>query len=112
MRIIFIAVACLLVTACGKEKGPAETRYNEKTIKVTSIYTNWKKDEKSAMEKAEKELDHFTHSACRETIAKGWSLVEVISTGDMNCEETPEGHHCRKKNIELKCHEVIAEFGS
>lgn len=110
MKKVFFAIVCLLVTACGKESAPAQYKY--KTIEVTSIYTNWKKDKNAAMKKAESEFDRFTKSACRETIAKGWSLVEVKNPGEMNCEELSEGHHCRKKNVKLECREVIAGFGS
>ena len=108
-KLLWLAL-CLAAASCGKESGPAQTQYNYKTITVTSVYANWKKDQDAAAQRAEKELGPFTSSACRDTIAKGWSLSEVINKGELNCEETPEGHHCRKKNVVLKCQQVIAEF--
>ncbi|MGR9107358.1 MAG: hypothetical protein ACU843_10565 [Gammaproteobacteria bacterium] len=109
MKKFLIGLFCLfLATACNKQSGPPQ--YNYKKITVTSIYTDFKKDKETAMQKAEAELEAFTKSACRDTIAKHWSLVEVKNKGEMNCEETPEGHHCRKKNIELECRQVIVGF--
>lgn len=108
MKKLIIGIFCVIAASCGKEG--AQTQYNYKTIQVTSIYTNWKKDKETAMQKAEAELVPFTKSACRDNITPGWSLTEVKNKGEMNCEETPEGHHCRIKNMELKCEQVIAEF--
>ncbi|MGH8556554.1 MAG: hypothetical protein ACRESZ_03645 [Methylococcales bacterium] len=110
MKKLSFVVFCLIAASCGKENAPAQ--YNYKTIQVTSIYTNWKKDKETAMQKAEAEFGPFSKAACRNTIATGWSLTEVTDKGEMNCEETPEGHHCRIKNAELKCQQVIAEFPS
>lgn len=116
MKKLSIGIGFLLVAACGSGGGggggAASTEYNYQTIQVTSIYTNWKKDQESAMQKADAEFGPFSKSACRDTIAKGWSLVEVVNPGEMNCEETPEGHHCRKKNAELKCQQVVSAFPS
>ncbi len=108
MKKLLIGVSCLLITACGKESGPPQ--YNHKTIQWTSIYTNFKKDQETAMQRAETELDRFAKEACRETIYKGWSLVAIKNRGEMNCEETKEGHHCRKKNVELECQQVVTGF--
>ncbi|MGH8474976.1 MAG: hypothetical protein ACRER2_04270 [Methylococcales bacterium] len=109
MKRISFVVFCLILSSCGKEQsGPAQYKYQ--TIQVTSIYTNFKKYQKTAEQKAEQELVQFNKSACRDTIHKGWSLAEVINPGEMNCEQTPEGFHCRKKNVELKCQQVVSEF--
>ncbi len=108
MKKLLIVVSCLVISACGKEGGPPE--YNYKTIQLTSIYTGFQKDTEAAMQKAESELEQFAKEACRETIANGWSLAEIKNKGEMNCEETPGGHHCRKKNIELECRQVIVAF--
>lgn len=108
MKKLLIGISCLAISACGKESGPPQ--YNYKTIQVTSIYTDFQKDKETAMKKAESELQIFAKEACRQNIAKGWSLVEIKNPGEMNCEETPEGHHCRKKNIELECRQVIVGF--
>ncbi|MGH8550609.1 MAG: hypothetical protein ACRERU_18805 [Methylococcales bacterium] len=108
MKKLLIGVSCLLIAACGKESGPPQ--YNYKTIQVTSIYTDFKKDQETAMRNAESELERFAKEACRETIATGWSMVEIKNKGEMSCEEIKEGHHCRKKNVELECRQVVAEF--
>ncbi|MCI0654713.1 MAG: hypothetical protein L0Y39_09585 [Methylococcaceae bacterium] len=110
MKKLSFVVFCLIAASCGKESGP--TQYNYKTIQVTSIYTDWKKDNQTAMQMAEAEFGPFSKSACRETIHPGWSLTEVTNKGELNCEQTPEGHHCRFKNVELKCQQVVAEFPS
>lgn len=108
MKKILIGVSCLLIAACGKESGPPQ--YNYKTVNVTSIYTDAQKDKGTAMKKAESELERFVKEACRESIAKGWSLVEVKNKGEMSCEEIKEGHHCRKKNVVLECRQVVSDF--
>ncbi len=112
MKIVFFSVLCLLVAACSREDGPTEPKYNYKIVKVDSIYTNWKKDQKTAMEKAESELAQFAKSSCRRQISAGWSIVQIKNKGEMDCSESTEGHHCRKKNVELECREVIEGFPS
>ncbi len=113
MKKLIFSICCLsllfVLAACGKEEARAP-QYQSKVIKLNSIYTNWKKDKESAMKKADSELARFTKSACRDRISAGWSLAAVVSEGEMNCEETQEGHHCRKKNVELKCEEIIEFF--
>ena len=84
--------------------------YEHQTIVGTSPYSNWKANPEQAMELAEAELEAFAKSECRRAISNGWSLGEVISEGVMNCEKTPEGHHCRKKNVELECRRINEFF--
>ncbi len=107
MKIAFFSILCLFVSACSQGDTPAETKYNYKTVTVDSIYTNWKKDKKTAMEKAESELARFAKSSCRRQISAGWSIVQIKNKGVMECSESAEGHHCRKKDVELECREVI-----
>lgn len=110
MKNILLFVFCAGLVYFGMDGPRAAEQYNYQSIKVTSIYTNFKKDQKTAEAKAEKELLQFIKSACRETIHKGWSLAEMINPGLMNCEQTKEGFHCRKKDVELKCQQVVSGF--
>lgn len=118
-KLIFVAL-CLSLTACSSEqsgtaKSPApaaEAKYNYKTVKVDSIYTRWKPDKAEAMKKADASIKKFLKSACREWVAKGWSLVKVNNGGTMQCEQTDPGHHCRRVQIEIECRQVIEEFPS
>ncbi len=116
MKKVIFVLLCLMLSACSEDKkGPAqapEAKYNYKTVKVDSIYTRWKKDKNDAMKRAETDIKKFVKSACRERIAKGWSLVKIKNTGTMECEQTDAGHHCRKSQMELECRQVIEEFPS
>ena len=110
MKKAFFVALCLFISACGNET--AVTQYNHKTIKLSSTYSDWKKDKDTAIKIADSELVRFTKSACRNQIGRGWSLAEVKNQGEMNCDETSEGFHCRKKNVELVCRQVIEGFPS
>jgi hypothetical protein len=83
--------------------------YDYKTIVGDSPYSDWRKDVRHAMKQARAEFGAFAKSECRRAISNGWSLHQVRSEGVMNCEQTREGHHCRKKNVELECQQ-IADF--
>lgn len=98
----------LALTACGSESKQAE--YQRKSIKVVSIYTSFKKDSATAEKKAESGLERFARGACRQTLGGGWSLRSIKNRGVLNCEKTPEGHHCRKKEVELECEQVVEFF--
>ena len=115
MKKVMFVLFCLLISACSEDKksaAPAQAKYNYKTIKVDSIFSRWKQDKNDAMAEAEKDIFKFVKSACRERIAKGWSLVDTKSTGAMECEQTGAGHHCRKSQMQLECRQVIEEFPS
>lgn len=99
-------VFCLLssLAACSDE-----IDYDYKIVKDDSIYSNFADDPQKAMAMAEQKMIPYAKSACRRLISNGWSLSKIKDHGEMNCEETVEGHRCRKKNIVLECRQV-AEF--
>lgn len=85
------------------------TDYEYRTIVVNSPYSGWKSSREPAVAAAQAEFSAFARSECRHTITNGWSLFGVKQDGEINCEQTREGHHCRKKNVELECRQ-ISEF--
>ncbi|MGH8474441.1 MAG: hypothetical protein ACRERS_10405 [Methylococcales bacterium] len=84
--------------------------YEYKTIVGDSPYSNWNENRDHAMRSAQVEFGAFAKSECRRLISNGWSLHRVRDEGVMNCEQTSEGHHCRKKNVELECRQVSEFF--
>ncbi|MGR9105776.1 MAG: hypothetical protein ACU843_02495 [Gammaproteobacteria bacterium] len=106
----YVVVILILLTglvACDFGGAPD---YEYRSITADSPYSDWKKDQGRAMESARRELEAFTKSECRRAISNGWSLSRVKNEGEMNCETTPEGHHCRKKHVELECRQVSEFF--
>ena len=103
-----VSIFCffLVLSACDRDAPPD---YTYKIIKGNSIYTDWTKDKNQAMEIANTHLATYAAGECRRALANGWSLSQIRSEGEMNCEATAEGHHCRRKNVELECRQV-AEF--
>ena len=97
----------IVLVACDFNGSPD---YERQTIVANSPYSNWKSNPSQAMALARTEFAAFTKSECRRAISNGWSLDAVKSEGVMNCEQTPEGHHCRKKNVELECRRVNEFF--
>jgi hypothetical protein len=84
--------------------------YEYRTITRNSPYSDWTKDRYQAMGAARAEFQTFMKDECRRAISNGWSLSRVKREGEMNCEQTKEGHHCRKKNVELECRQVSEFF--
>jgi hypothetical protein len=109
MRITRIVLKFLLLVGLMSCELGGSPDYDYKTIIGDSPYGAWKQDRAQAMESARSGFESFAKSECRRAIANGWSLFEVKNEGVMNCERTPEGHHCRKKGVELECRE-ISEF--
>lgn len=105
MRRLIVLCYCLLVlSACNQPYDAPQ--YDVKTIKPKLIpYTAWKKDKDAAIKLATLEIDRNAKNSCR-SIDTGWSLKEVKSSGEMDCEETSVGHRCRRKNIELVCRQI------
>jgi hypothetical protein len=83
--------------------------YQYRTITGDTAYSDWKQSRGEAMELVQAEFDAFVKNECRRAIANGWALHQVTNEGAMNCEQTPEGYHCRKKNVEVECRQ-ISEF--
>lgn len=104
MKKVMIACMCLLlISAC---KSPySDPAYKHETKKVNTPYTDWKKDQASAEKRAKKELEFYAKDECRR-MAYGWYLKEVLDPGEMNCEQTDEGYHCRHKDMTLKCEQL------
>lgn len=103
-RFVFGLFILLNLAAC--EETPD---YDYKTITGDSTYGDWKKNRQQAMASVQAEYETFVKSECRRAISNGWSLHQVKNPGVLNCEQTPDGHHCRKKDVELECRQ-ISEF--
>lgn len=83
--------------------------YDHRVITGNSVYSDWKATRSEAQQAAHAELERYAKNECRRVISNGWSLEKIRSHGEMNCEQTDNGNHCRKKNVELECIQ-IAEF--
>ena len=108
MKILIFSFCCLLVLF-GCKPPDAEPKYYFKTIKTDLPYTEFKKTMASAQKRVKYETDFYTKDACRR-IAYGWSLKKVKGPGQMDCEETPEGFHCRFKDVELECRQLTEKY--
>ncbi len=84
--------------------------YQYRTITGDSPYSDWKQSRSLAMELVQTEFEAFVKDECRRAIGNGWARHQVKNEGVMNCEQTTEGHHCRKKNVELECRQVSEFF--
>jgi len=96
----------LVLNACDSNPPPD---YEYRTITGESSYTNWYPDKTKAMEKVHSELSAYAKNACRRAIRTGWSISKIEYAGEMNCEQSVKGHHCRKKDVVLVCRR-ISEF--
>jgi len=96
-RLIFACCCLLVLSACNQ---PYEApRYEYKTKKPNiAPYTGWKKDKDTAMNEIVSKRESDAKVSCRH-IGVGWSLHEIKNQGEIECEETPNGHRCRNKNI-------------
>ena len=83
--------------------------YDYKTIIGNSAYGDWKSSREQALTSVPAEYQAYLKNECRRAISNGWSLSQVKNQGTLNCEETTEGFHCRKKDVELECRQ-ISEF--
>lgn len=106
-KVVFVWVTLVSLVSCDVSDRPD---YQYKTIVGDSSYSDWKDGRAEAIEAAHAEFEGYTKSICRRAISNGWSLFKLKNEGVMNCERTPEGHHCRKKNVELECRQVSEFF--
>ncbi|MCI0653426.1 MAG: hypothetical protein L0Y38_05405 [Methylococcaceae bacterium] len=102
-RISVIFLGLLGLASCDFGGSPD---YEYQTIVGNSPYSDWKNSRNQAMAAAQAEFGAFAKSECRRAISNGWSLSRVREEGEMNCEQTKEGIHCRKKKVELECRQV------
>lgn len=89
-----------LLSACKSPNAP--TKYIYQTKSTSLPYTDAKKDKASATKEAEEKLAYYAKDFCR-SMGYGWALNKVENRGELYCEETPEGHQCRKKNVVFDC---------
>lgn len=104
-----IFTCCCLLILFGCKPPNAEPKYLNKTIKADFPYTDWKKSMASAKKRAKYEIDFYSKDSCRR-IAYGWSLKKIKTPGQMDCAETPEGFHCRMKDVELECRQLTEKY--
>ena len=73
------------------------------TVELKNIlYTDWRKTKESAMKLATIEMKQDAKAQCRR-IDASWYLKEISNPGEMECEESSEGHRCRIINVEMVC---------
>jgi len=108
MKKLLLSCCCLLALI-GCKPPNAEPKYLFKTIKADLPYTDWKKNMASAQKRVKYETDFYSKDACRR-IAYGWTLYKTKASGQMSCEETAEGFHCRIKDIELECRQLTEKY--
>jgi hypothetical protein len=99
-KMIVLCVPLLFAVGCKSPDAPEKYRYQNKQMDLP--YTDFKDDRAAAEKKAEQELQFYGRDACHE-MGYGWVLDKIENPGTMSCEETPEGHHCRKKQVALVC---------
>ena len=99
-------VSLLGLSACDLGGTPD---YDRRVITGNSVYSDWKVTRSEAQQAAHTDLERYAKNECRRAISNGWSLEKIRNHGEMNCEQTDNGNHCRKKNVELECMQ-IAEF--
>lgn len=105
-KIVFVYCFLLVLSACIQPDSPPKYRYQ--TIKPDIIpYTSWLKSKEAAMKKATTEMDYYAKDGCK-SVGQGWRITEIKNTGEMECEETSEGHHCRRINVEVECRQIDA----
>ena len=97
----------LVLNACDSNPPPD---YEYRTITGESSYTNWYPGRIKAMAKVDFELSAYAKNACRRAIRTGWSISKIEYEGEMNCEQSSKGHHCRKKDVVLVCRRVSEFF--
>jgi hypothetical protein len=110
-KALLFCSALLIVSACQDQSSVATYNYNDLT--VTSSYGRFAEDNASAQKKGQLEFKSNSRSVCRKEFGGGWSLSEIKNPGEMNCEEISDGHHCRIKDAQLSCKQVIDKgFGN
>jgi hypothetical protein len=93
----------VLSSAC---KSPyTDPTYKHQTKRITTPYTDWKKNRESAEKSAKKELDFYAKDECRR-MSYGWYLKKIEDYGKLNCEETGEGFHCKHTEVSLLCEQL------
>ena len=97
----------MVVNGCDTNAPPD---YEYRTITIESSYTNWHVDKSKAEEKAHAELSGYAKGVCRRAIRPDWSLSDIEYEGELNCELSSDGHHCRKKGVVLVCRRVSEFF--
>ncbi len=100
----FIILVCIfLIAAC---KSPySDPHYKHQTKKFSTPFADTKKTLELAQKSAKKDLRSFSIEECRR-LAYGWYLKEITVPGELICEETDGGHHCRYTSMELKCEQL------
>ncbi|MGH8475202.1 MAG: hypothetical protein ACRER2_05430 [Methylococcales bacterium] len=97
---ILLCTALIWLTACNSPTAPEKYLYQNK--KVDFPYTDFENDRATAEQTARKEVDAYAKADCRE-ISYGWALDKIDNPGQLSCEESPEGHHCRLKQVAFVC---------
>lgn len=106
-KVVIVCLALFVIVSCDFNDPPD---YEYKTIVGDSIYSDWKKERKEAIEAAYHEFERSKKNTCRQRISNGWALFKIKNEGVVNCEQTSEGHHCRLKNVEFECRRVSEFF--
>jgi hypothetical protein len=102
-KALLIGLSLILITAC---KSPyTDPAYKYDTKKITTPYTDWKEDRQAAEQTARKELNFYAQDECRR-MSYGWHMKKLEDNGQLNCEESAEGFHCRHSDVTLLCEQL------
>lgn len=105
----FISCCCSLFVLSACIQPTDAPKYDYKTIKpviaTIAVYTGWKKDKDTAINEVTSKLESNAKAACRNS-GQGWTFNEFKNRGEIECEETSDGHRCRNINIELECRKI------
>lgn len=98
-----IFLSLLVLSAC---KSPyTDPTYKYETKRVNTPYTDWLEDKATAEKKAKKELDFYAKDECRR-MSYGWHLKKIDEPGQLQCEESDQGVHCKHTQTTLTCEQL------
>ena len=102
MKKFIVSCCCLLVLSACNQPNDAP-KYATETVELKNIlYTDWRKTKDAAIKQATNEMKQDAKAQCRR-IDASWYLKEISKPGEMECEETSDGHRCKRVNVEMVC---------
>ncbi|MGR9107198.1 MAG: hypothetical protein ACU843_09740 [Gammaproteobacteria bacterium] len=102
-KVLLTSLCVVMIAACKSPYAPPA--YKHQTKKMDTPYTDWMSDQASAEKKAKKELDFYTKDECRR-MSYGWHMKKIESPGELICEESEQGFHCRHTNVSVQCEQL------